>query len=376
MKGRRHTPEQVVRKLREADGCSGRGSSCRTSLKELEVSEATYHRWRAQYGGMKADDVKRLKELEAENAQAEADRRRPGAGHRGAQGAGEGKLVSPARRRRRCSLCGTARDVGASGVPAGRAASLDPAPRAARWRDDDAALRAELRRISRERPRWGYRRAHRLLLDDGWSLNLKRDPPAVARGGPARPQRGANANASATSTVPAKRLRAQRPDHVWAIDFQFDQTATGTTSSCCTSSTSSPARRWRSSATAGSTPTRPSPSLERLVSRARDRARVPALRQRARDDRQRDQGLVPLLAGRERVHRARLALAERLRRELRRPRPRRAPGRRAVLLPDRGAGADRGLAPGLQPPPAPQRAGHDVARRVRQSLASRPRRAR
>jgi putative transposase len=37
-------------------------------LKELEVSEATYHRWRAQYGGMKADDVKRLKELEAENA--------------------------------------------------------------------------------------------------------------------------------------------------------------------------------------------------------------------------------------------------------------------------------------------------------------------
>lgn len=68
MKGRRHTPEQVVRKLREADRLLGEGFELGDVLKELEVSEATYHRWRAQYGGMKADDVKRLKELEAENA--------------------------------------------------------------------------------------------------------------------------------------------------------------------------------------------------------------------------------------------------------------------------------------------------------------------
>ena len=67
MKGRRHTPEQVVRKLREADRLLGEGFELPDVLKELEVSEATYHRWRAQYGGMKADDVKRLKELEAEN---------------------------------------------------------------------------------------------------------------------------------------------------------------------------------------------------------------------------------------------------------------------------------------------------------------------
>ena len=95
------------------------------------MSEATYHRWRAQYGGMKADDVKRLKELEAENAQVEADRGRSDAGHRGAQGAGEGKLLSPARRRLAVlAVAGPARDVGASGVPAGGSASLDPAPRA------------------------------------------------------------------------------------------------------------------------------------------------------------------------------------------------------------------------------------------------------
>ena len=67
MSRRRHTPEQVVRKLREADRLLGEGMELREVWKHLEVSEATYHRWRAEFGGMKADDVKRLKELEAEN---------------------------------------------------------------------------------------------------------------------------------------------------------------------------------------------------------------------------------------------------------------------------------------------------------------------
>jgi putative transposase len=67
MKRRRHTPEQIVRKLREADRLLAEGSEVAEVVKALEIFEATYHRWRAQYGGMKADDVKRLKELEAEN---------------------------------------------------------------------------------------------------------------------------------------------------------------------------------------------------------------------------------------------------------------------------------------------------------------------
>ena len=68
MSRRRHTPEQVVRKLREADRLLGEGMELPEVWKQLEVSEATYHRWRAQFGGMKADDVKRLKALEVENA--------------------------------------------------------------------------------------------------------------------------------------------------------------------------------------------------------------------------------------------------------------------------------------------------------------------
>ena len=67
MARRRHTPEQVVRKLREADRLLSEGGEVGEVARHLEISEQTYHRWRAQYGGMKADDVRRLKELEVEN---------------------------------------------------------------------------------------------------------------------------------------------------------------------------------------------------------------------------------------------------------------------------------------------------------------------
>lgn len=67
MKRRRHTPEQIIRKLREAERMLGEGKEVAEVAKALEVSEQTLHRWRNQYGGMKATDVKRLKELEKEN---------------------------------------------------------------------------------------------------------------------------------------------------------------------------------------------------------------------------------------------------------------------------------------------------------------------
>lgn len=68
MKRRRHTPEQIVRKLAVADKLLGEGKMIEEVCRELEVTESTFHRWRNQFGGMKADDAKRLKELERENA--------------------------------------------------------------------------------------------------------------------------------------------------------------------------------------------------------------------------------------------------------------------------------------------------------------------
>jgi putative transposase len=67
MARRRHTPEQIIRKLREADRLLAEGAEIADVARHLEVSEQTYHRWRNQFGGMKADDARRLKDLEREN---------------------------------------------------------------------------------------------------------------------------------------------------------------------------------------------------------------------------------------------------------------------------------------------------------------------
>jgi transposase-like protein len=64
---KRHSPEQIVRKLRDADAMLNAGKDLAAVLQALEVSEATYHRWRNQYGGMKAEEAVRLKKLEDEN---------------------------------------------------------------------------------------------------------------------------------------------------------------------------------------------------------------------------------------------------------------------------------------------------------------------
>ncbi|HTU25494.1 MAG TPA: transposase, partial [Pirellulales bacterium] len=67
MKRKRHSPEQIIKKLREADAMITAGKTVGQACQTLEVSEQTFHRWRNQYGGMKAEEAKRLKELEEEN---------------------------------------------------------------------------------------------------------------------------------------------------------------------------------------------------------------------------------------------------------------------------------------------------------------------
>lgn len=65
---KRHSPEQIIRKLRDADSKLSAGQTIGQVCQSLEISEQTFHRWRNQYGGMKAEEAKRLKELEQENS--------------------------------------------------------------------------------------------------------------------------------------------------------------------------------------------------------------------------------------------------------------------------------------------------------------------
>src|SRR4051794_11425423 len=86
------------------------------------------------------------------------------------------------------------------------------------------------RRCARSPPngtRWGYRRAHARLLGEGWAVNRKRVQRIWREEGLRVPARRRKRQRLGESTVPADRLRAERPDHVWALDFQFDQTLAG-----------------------------------------------------------------------------------------------------------------------------------------------------
>ena len=64
---RRDTPEQVIRKLDEGEKFLAEGLDLASLVRQLEITESSWHRWRNQYGGMKADDAKKLKELEKKN---------------------------------------------------------------------------------------------------------------------------------------------------------------------------------------------------------------------------------------------------------------------------------------------------------------------
>jgi putative transposase len=67
-KQKRHSPEEIVAKLRQVDVLTGQGRSIAEAIRAIAVTEPTYYRWKSKYGGLKLDQVRRLKELELENA--------------------------------------------------------------------------------------------------------------------------------------------------------------------------------------------------------------------------------------------------------------------------------------------------------------------
>ena len=228
---KRHTPEQVVRKLAHADRLLGERKGVADVCRELGVSEQTYFRWRNQFGGLKVQDAKRLKELERENstlkrllADAELEKG-------SVEGDREGKLLSPQRRRAAvhhlievmgvserfaCRVTGQHRTTRRHQPTAAKPADPDP----------DAALRRWLRDYATAHPRWGFRRAYHDARAEGWSgVNHKKIQRLWRQEGLRVPQRRRRKRLG-TSTTPNPPT-ADVPNRVWAVDFQFDATTDG-----------------------------------------------------------------------------------------------------------------------------------------------------
>ncbi len=68
MPTKRHKPEEIVTKLRQVDVLTSQGRSVADAIRSIGVTEVTYYRWRQEFGGLKSDQVKRLKDLETENS--------------------------------------------------------------------------------------------------------------------------------------------------------------------------------------------------------------------------------------------------------------------------------------------------------------------
>ena len=125
---KRHTPEQIITALREAEVGLARGKSVKLISRDLGITEQTYYRWRREYGGMKVSQARRLKELERESgrlkravADLTLDKR-----------SGSKRPRETSESRAPTTLCGActsaARGVGEESVPGARAATHDAAP--------------------------------------------------------------------------------------------------------------------------------------------------------------------------------------------------------------------------------------------------------
>ena len=97
---KRHTPEQIITGLREAEVGLARGKSVKLISRELGITEQTYYRWRREYGGMKVSQARRLKELERENGRLKRAVADLTLDKLIVEEAAQGKLLSPERRRR------------------------------------------------------------------------------------------------------------------------------------------------------------------------------------------------------------------------------------------------------------------------------------
>jgi len=93
--------------------------------------------------------------------------------------------------------------------------------------DQDRELRVRLRRFAQRHPRWGYRRAHAVLVREGHPVNRKKIQRLWREEGLRVPPKRRKRQRLGESSTPADRLQAVRPDHVWALDYQFDVTAGG-----------------------------------------------------------------------------------------------------------------------------------------------------
>ncbi|AYO83630.1 IS3 family transposase [Methylobacterium brachiatum] len=224
---KKHTAEEIVAKLRQVDVLVSQGRKVAEAIRSIAVTEVTYYRWRSEYGGLKGDQVKRLKSLETENQRLRRAISDLTLEKLILKEAAFGKLLSPARRRACVDYV-----MAEHGVSERFACRVLGQHRSTQRKcavvvEDEAALTTAIVALALQYGRYGYRRITALLRRDGWTINVKRVERIWRREGlkvPARQPKRARLWLNDGSCV---RLRPERPDHVWSYDFVEHRTHNG-----------------------------------------------------------------------------------------------------------------------------------------------------
>ncbi|WP_427024574.1 IS3 family transposase [Aureimonas ureilytica] len=227
MPQKKHKPEEIVAKLRQVDVLLSQGRPVAEAIRAIGVTPFTYYRWRKEFGGLKSDQVKRLKDLEKEN-----ERLRKAVSDLTLEKlilkeAAFGKLVSPARRRR--CIDHTVLRFGVSERLACRVLGQHRSTqrKAPKGRADDAALTADIIELAMRYGRYGYRRIAALLRDAGWVVNVKRVERIWRQEGLKVPAKQPKRGRLWLNDGSCVRLRPERPNHVWSYDFVEGRTHDG-----------------------------------------------------------------------------------------------------------------------------------------------------
>ena len=227
MSRRRHTAEQIITALREAEVSLANGKTVGMVSRELGISEQTYYRWRQEFGGMKVDQARRFKELERENARLKRAVANLTVDKLILEEAGQGKLLSP-EGRRRCVVHVRQR-LGASERHACRVLGQ---PRSTQRRvkklpGDETALRTDVIRLASRFGRYGYRQITNLLRIEGWQVNHKRVERIWRQEGLKVPRRQPKRGRLWLNDGSCIRLRPLHRNHVWSYDFVSTRTHDG-----------------------------------------------------------------------------------------------------------------------------------------------------
>ncbi|MFL5813331.1 MAG: IS3 family transposase [Bdellovibrionia bacterium] len=227
MPKKRYSPEEIISHLRTIEIENGKGLSIEDCCKKTGITAQTFYRWREEYGGLRIDQAKRLKDLEQENQRLKKLVANLALDNQILKEVAPGKVLSPARRRD--AVQHVVKKLKVSERRACRTLNQYRSSQryVARRPDDEKRLNERIVKLASEYGRYGYRRVTALLRQEGWEINVKRVYRIWREEGlkvPKKQPKRARLWLADGSTV---RKRPERPNHVWSYDFVMDKTHDG-----------------------------------------------------------------------------------------------------------------------------------------------------